>query len=408
MKREIEVYNTHFGDCIVLKDNGEESSNLLVDFGIHFNSVINYKPYCGNRDSLTKDIAEDIAERYSQRKLNLLITHFHEDHVSGLIYMYKSKDKRYKYLFSKIYIANIWNNHFAIAISFLEQLILSDECKKGKLPRTNNSLLDLVEFLCVNISHIQLLSRGEKFENDKYITLWPLKDNSKEDDEKDFDEIKKEFNLTKQYEKKLISLSRNVCNLASECISTRDKHDSSMLSYVEKNIDRMKEDYFFLQNESYTLLRYFKEDGLSDKITKLNEFNHKYNIVFQNTQSDEENVLFTGDMECSQMKYIETQKDITLYKHYKYIKIPHHGTENHGIDFSKYSPENVIITNGKVNINNSASYEIDTIYGNLNARHLCTNSNNCKNCQLKCTISSMACNKKGNRILVFNKMYKGI
>ena len=95
--------------------------------------------------------------------------------------------------------------------------------QKGKLPRTNNSLLDLVEFLCVNISHVQLLSRGEKFENDKYITLWPLKDNSKDDDEKDFDEIKKEFNLTKQYEKKLISLSRNVCNLASECISTRDK-----------------------------------------------------------------------------------------------------------------------------------------------------------------------------------------
>lgn len=407
MKREIEVYNAHFGDCIVIREI-EEKSNLLVDFGIHYNSVINYEPQGKNREVLTTHIAEDIARRYSHCKLSLLITHFHEDHVSGLIYMYKSEDKRYENLFSKIYIANMWNNPFAIAMSFLEQLILSHECKNGKLPRTDNSLLDLVEFLCVNISNVHLLSRGEKFENDKYITLWPMKDDSKNDGEDYFNKIKKEFNLSEKFEKRLIYLSRNVCNLASECTSMRENYDSGLVSYVEKNIERMQGDYFYLQNESHNLFRHFKEEWLSDKIIKLNEFNHKYNIVFQNTQSDGHNILFTGDMERSQMKYLEEHSDITLHKCYKYIKIPHHGTKKHGIDFSKYSPKNIIITNGQVGMNSNDSYKIDTIYGDLNARHVCTNSNNCKNCKYKCKVPSTICRNKDSRILVFSKLYKKI
>ena len=403
MKREVEVYNTHFGDCIVLRDK-EKGRNLLVDFGIHYNSVINYNPYYGNREALTADIAEDIARRYSHRQLSLLITHFHEDHVSGLIYMYKSKDKRYKNLFSNIYIANIWNNPFAIALSFFEQMILLYEFYKSELPRTKYSLLDLVGFLCENISFVHFLSRGETFEDNRYITLWPLKDDSKNY----FDKVKRDFKNLGKFEETLISLSKSVCDLVNECIATQEKFDSRMVTYIENRIERMKGEYLSLQNESYILFRGFEEKWLIEKRKKLNKFNHRYNIVFHNNIDDGENVLFTGDMECSQMKYIEKHLDIALHKKYKYIKIPHHGTEKHKIDFSKYTPENIIITNGKVNIGNVKSYQIDNMYGKLNARHVCTNSNNCKNCKYKCTTSSMICCKRGDRILVFNKLYMKI
>lgn len=105
--------------------------------------------------------------------------------------MYKSKDKRYKNLFSNIYIANIWNNPFAIALSFFEQMILLYEFYKSELPRTKYSLLDLVGFLCENIYFVHLLSRGETFENNRYITLWPLKDDSKNY----FDKVKRDFKI---------------------------------------------------------------------------------------------------------------------------------------------------------------------------------------------------------------------
>ena len=117
MKKELDVYNAFFGDCIILKDL-DDDTNLLVDFGILCNSVVSY-PYT-NRKTLTKKIAEDIANRYSNKNLSLLITHFHEDHVSGLMHMYRSKKTAYKGLFKNIYMANIWDNPFAVATTILD------------------------------------------------------------------------------------------------------------------------------------------------------------------------------------------------------------------------------------------------------------------------------------------------
>ena len=77
------------------------------------------------------EIADDISRRYSNRNTSLLITHFHEDHISGLIYMHKSGQSKYKGLFKNIYIANIWNNPFVVASNILEELLLEIEMKKN-------------------------------------------------------------------------------------------------------------------------------------------------------------------------------------------------------------------------------------------------------------------------------------
>lgn len=70
-----------------------EGSNLLVDFGIHSCASV-WKNTYGDRQNLIKGIAEDIVKRYEQ--VSVLITHFHTDHIYGLIYMYKSGLKKYK------------------------------------------------------------------------------------------------------------------------------------------------------------------------------------------------------------------------------------------------------------------------------------------------------------------------
>ena len=106
------------------------------------------------------------------------------------------------------------------------------------------------------------------------------------------------------------------------------------------------------------------------------------------------------------MSKIEGAGDIKLHKKYKYIKITPHGTESHYFDFGKYNPEYVIITNGKVNINYSEAYRICKAYGNLDATFLCTNSNNCCNCEGSCRYATSKCSTR--RKLVFNRLFRRI
>ena len=148
------------------------------------------------------------------------------------------------------------------------------------------------------------------------------------------------------------------------------------------------------------------EQNISGQIRKLNKLNHEYNVVFQNKVSGDENVLFTGDIEVSHMQKVESALDIKLHKQFKYIKVPHHGTKQHYFDYSKYNPQNIIISNGKVNTKNSTSYKICVDYVTLTATYLCTNSNNCCNCTNTCTTAKSGCAKK--RTLVYDKLYKTI
>lgn len=156
MPKEIDMYNTYFGDCYMVKNEG---SNLLVDFGIHSCASV-WKNTYGDRQNLIKGIAEDIVKRYEQ--VSVLITHFHTDHIYGLIYMYKSGLKKYKRFFNKIYVPNVWGNPFSIVASLLEEMLLRIQFKQALLPGKTCSLIDLVEFLCANARNVELLSRGDR------------------------------------------------------------------------------------------------------------------------------------------------------------------------------------------------------------------------------------------------------
>ena len=91
---KVRMYNVGFGDCFCLRDR---KKSLLVDFGTN-NSRIEGRP----RREIFDVIISDLSTIKSK---NLLLTHFHMDHLSGLLYMMKKKDISVD--FGKIYLPDV-------------------------------------------------------------------------------------------------------------------------------------------------------------------------------------------------------------------------------------------------------------------------------------------------------------
>ena len=153
----IRMYNVGFGDCFCIRDR---KSSLLVDFGAA-NSKIEGRPRREVFDVIISDLT-------TIRKKNLLLTHFHPDHVSGLLYMMRYRRDAYE--FEKIYLPDVFSDpemKYTLTL-----LLLADVTKKASLPGRRVSLFALAEALCARKVKIDLLSRGSEFEG-KYTALWP-------------------------------------------------------------------------------------------------------------------------------------------------------------------------------------------------------------------------------------------
>ena len=82
---KIRMYNVGYGDCFCLRDR---KGSLLVDFGTS-NSRIEGRPRKETFDVIISDLT-------TIEKKNLLLTHFHLDHLSGLLYMMKHRSSSYE------------------------------------------------------------------------------------------------------------------------------------------------------------------------------------------------------------------------------------------------------------------------------------------------------------------------
>lgn len=387
MAQEIEMYNAYFGDCFILKDI---NSNLLVDFGIH-NCAQVYNCTYTNRQKLIESIADDIRKRYE--KLSVLITHFHNDHICGLIYMYKSGLGKFSGLFNKIYIPDVWGNPFTVVTSLLEEMVLRVQLKKTGLPGTIASLFDLIEFICNSARNVILLSRGITFENDKYLTLWPPKKTCKAV----YAAILAEMDIPDGLIGDLYELSQNICDHVQNVLGNGEIVENN-------NLERIQD---FRRNYENLIAQYESQMENFVSFEQLNKLGHKINVVFHNDVCGDENVLFTGDAEISHMDYIVFAPDYKMHPKYKFIKVPHHGTPKHYYDFTLFQPEHILIPNGAVNGHvHKAAYMIDLRYGNLTARHTCSNSNNCSGRTNGCSLkTSCKCSTKD---IIFPFLYKTI
>ena len=375
MAFEIYMYNAWFGDCFLVENNG---SNLLVDFGIHSASTI---PNGFTRDDIHSKIERNIL---TLSHPTLLISHFHDDHVSGLLYMMnKIKTSSTLPIFQKVYIPDIWNitdSPIIIVVLLLEELlkhaILSQ--KRGAV-----TLFELMRFLCVNTGSVVPIKRGQNIEGKRYIALWP--------------DSQCVSDYANSYLKglgidviptHLIKLAENLCAFVIERanmveINERSQNLLSQLQELEHNFFELIDD-----REIAEILTKIID---SEEDIYLNHLGNNISIVFHNVESMEgENLLFTGDLEEKFLKKIASNYDkkFEMQLSYDFIKIPHHGTKGgkseHYFDFKTYDPKCFIIPNGCVH-GVRGSWEVCKEYGDdikaKSAKVVCANSNFCEsNC----------------------------
>ena len=346
---KVRMYNVGFGDCFCLRDR---KKSLLVDFGTN-NSRIEGR--------LRREIFDVIISDLSTINCkNLLLTHFHMDHLSGLLYMMKNRDSSLD--FGKIYLPDVFSKEEMSRTLVL--LLLADLLKESGLPSRQVSLFALVDALLENRQNLELLSRGKIFE-DKYQALWPDTDVIQRETDEVYNEICKNENLAAVMEELLNfaeKLRRIIWSMTEEGkAQTEEEQEKISLAYVyDREFRRIKAIPEFKELLSF----------LNTNKVNLRQFKHKISIVFQNARDGELNLLFTGDAQPEHMKMIAENYDgkLPLYEHYWCIKVPHHGTQEHYFDFSQYEPENMMISNG-IHFANSKkeSKELRTspLYGGL-------------------------------------------
>ena len=425
----IRMYNVGFGACFCIRDR---KSSLLVDFGAA-NSKIEGRPRREVFDVIISDLT-------TIRKKNLLLTHFHPDHVSGLLYMMRYRRDAYE--FEKIYLPDVFSGpemKYTLAL-----LLLADVTKKASLPGRRVSLFALAEALCARKVKIDLLSRGSEFEG-KYTALWPDVSEVSRETEEVFNSLIENHenamtelvNIAEEVRELFLSMTEETLEAEekSEPLSVPEDTDGPESSlkdpreYSGENEEYTQEKLVLANEDAGAAIEDTAEDPEEtekERVRRLNpeklekkfrelqateefqallesaekqghslrQFRHKISLAFQNTIDGELNLLFTGDVQPQYMKMIAENYDgkIQLHEHYWCIKVPHHGTESHFFDFSGFSPENMMIPNGAYYDNSkkkSKNQRTSMQYGGLfyiNDAHMyCSNCDCCDSYENGCS-----------------------
>ena len=335
----ISMYNTWFGDCFELKN---DTQKLFVDFGIHKDSPI----HCPNIAGVTRtrEVAhnEISLEIQKAKGADFLLTHYHEDHFSGLLYMYNNSAVFSSPIFNTVYIPDVWNtpnSTTTVSLLLLEELLKNSRISGH--PGTPN-LMELIKYLCGGAKNLILTKRGTPIAFNNSIALWPDPEKINHTAQRYYERLLERPHLREilsELTPIAIELRERVLWMVSSEEYARTEQTTNAFLSIESRLSSLSERFrFVLTDQSYT------EDCI-----RLNKFGNTISIVFHNKENSQNNYLFTGDITKGHLNRISKNYDgkHPLHSHYKYIKIPHHGTDNHYFDFSVLHPEIIMIPNGE-------------------------------------------------------------
>lgn len=374
----LRVYDVKFGECIFISySSKKEGISTLLDCGSIW-----------NMDKMLPIIVKDINKVSYDNSIDLVISHFHNDHVKGIVNMYK-RNLTELIGVNNVYIPDIFEEGL-IGLLLKEEII--NQCF---LPNSDGaSLFDIIDYLSSGIVKVNCLSRGKYFK-DNWQVLWPPKRYTN-----------KEYDTgIREYESIINDIFINIQERAGLDIE-KDIYDSSkIISKIIKSKgtkliigdNELIKQYEIIKNNYLTYKNEFINICITNKLHMKNDIPQKYNsksignemsLVFQFTYN-EKNYLFTGDIDQRSMKFIENNSDnkISIFNDFYIMKIPHHGTDAHYFDFTNYKPKHIIISNSfrskpkrKIDID---SWCITEKYSSLlefddKTKVHCTNSVNCK------------------------------
>lgn len=300
---EIRMYECGFGDCFRLREN--KQVDLYVDFGIHTSSWSGYDRT--NRfDGIIADMEED---------KDFLLTHYHEDHFNGAIYMAANTPHRFR----DVYISDVWNMPGSVYVTSLTLL-------RGIFTRSvilgNNTIIDFLENICTRRSRIHYISRGVKFHNDQYIALWPEKKYAARKAQKMFEELRYKL------DNRGLEVIERIANQLNSIVVAMESGNEGVIEDYETRFNELRDEYI----EAQKLFDYLYGDYYDKNVQyRLTKFGNEISIVFQNYQADR-NVLFTGDFgKTMNWLFIENNPDslVKMHSYYEVIKLPHHGTDTY-------------------------------------------------------------------------------
>jgi hypothetical protein len=375
----LSFYNVGFGDSSILVGDKE---NLLIDLGSDFN--------CFDFEPIWKDIYSECKEK----DLIVMCSHFHDDHINGII----KHDKGSKTI-SEVIIPNFLSiplcmeysfTELSIYQAFFESVIIN---KKIKL-----SIYDLLKFLCENNTKVRFVQAENKFvyDNSEYRVLWPnphhielINDNdldtinyiNEKFDEKEYDNTDEKTHLTLLEQNGLRGFIRKIAgNIDKLYMSLNITNNNDFMSQIE-TVEDVGRDLEKLERLS-NAIGLVDKDGIKKFTRKFKIKQNELSIVFHNDQYlPDRNILFTGDVTSVLFdNYIYA----FLHKEYNVIKAPHHGTFNLHFTYKLPISNNILISNGnnshprygKISIQYGCYYNA---FQNPKFKVICTNTK----CEMK-------------------------
>lgn len=347
---KIRMYECGFGDCFRLRE--EDQDDLYVDFGIHTLSWSGSSKI--NRfDGIIADM---------EKAKDFLLTHYHDDHFNGAIYMANNTIHR----FNNVYISDVWNMPESI---YVTSLILLRGIFTRSVISGQNTIIDFLKAICNIHGHIHFISRGMKFHNNQYIALWPEKKYVAKKAQSVFEKLHKDFDLD---EENLEKIERIANKLNILVIALANDNDGANEAY-ESQFNELQKEYYAVQ-EAFNAINPNKYNNIQFKLT---EFGNEISIVFQNCETDR-NILFTGDFgKKRNWSFIEKNRDglVKMHDYYEVIKLPHHGTEPYYYSFVGRTQNTSIfmIPNGYIR----RPWYVSSKYQTSSIKNVC-NGINCK------------------------------
>lgn len=303
----IKLYDIGRADSVLLSDHNR---NLLIDCGVKKDDISN-----------SMDINNDLS--YSDN--HLLITHYHDDHIRGLDFIYGD-------VFDMIYISRfplcLFNEVSKNALKKFIKLYAYTPSKTKMNIYLDNILriFKIISKVVKKQGMIQLLNKGDHFSHVREFTVLHPDLSCDSFVPKELLSLADTYikimeqSMNKTAVKKINQLANEYAKAVNGLELNEDVDKFQFNEVVSKELIRSLDKVLYnIKQVKKGIMEYQDFDSINKSFGK---YMNNNSLVIHN-----ENILFTGDVTRSVIASLHTKDE--FHESYKVIKIPFHGSNAH-------------------------------------------------------------------------------